>query len=70
MNQLRDLGLMPETVEEAPILSLLERISDIDPDKSLAIARTLSQASVFNDVVREQVSQMSFHSQKGIPAVL
>ncbi len=58
MNQLRDLGLMPETVEEAPILSLLERISDIDPDKSLAVARTLSQASVFNDVVREQVSQM------------
>lgn len=58
MNQLRDLGLMPETVEEAPILSLLERISDIDSDKSLAIARTLSQASVFNDVVREQVSQM------------
>ncbi len=58
MNQLRDLGLMPETVEEAPILSLLERISDIDPDKSLAIARTLSQASVFNDVVREQVSLM------------
>lgn len=59
MNQLRDLGLVPETVEEAPILSLLERISDIDPDKSLAIARTLSQASVFNDVVREQVSMMN-----------
>lgn len=58
MNQLRDLGLMPENVEEAPILSLLERISDIDEEKSLAIARTLSQASVFNDVVREQVSQM------------
>ncbi len=58
MNQLRDLGLMPENVEEAPILALLERISDIDSDKSLAIARTLSQASVFNDVVREQVSQM------------
>lgn len=58
MNQLRDLGLMPENVEEAPIVSLLERISDIDEEKSLAIARTLSQASVFNDVVREQVSQM------------
>lgn len=58
MNQLRDLGLMPETVEEAPILSLIKRISDIDEDRSLAIARTLSQASVFNDVVREQVSQM------------
>ncbi len=59
MNQLRDLGLMPETVEEAPILSLLERISDIDEEKSLAIARTLSQASVFNDIVREQVSLMN-----------
>ncbi len=58
MNQLRDLGLMPEKVEEAPILSLIERISDIDEDKAVAIARTLSQASVFNDVVREQVSQM------------
>lgn len=58
MNQLRDLGLMPETVEEAPVLALLERIADIDEEKSLAIARTLSQASVFNDVVREQVSLM------------
>ena len=58
MNQLRDLGLVPETVEEAPVLSLLKRISDIDEEKSIAIARTLSQASVFNDVVREQVSLM------------
>jgi hypothetical protein len=59
MNQLRDLGLMPETVEEAPVLALLKRISDIDEEKSVAIARTLSQASVFNDVVREQVSLMT-----------
>lgn len=59
MNQLRDLGLVPETVEEAPVLSLLQRISDIDEEKSVAIARTLSQASVFNDVVREQVSMMN-----------
>ena len=58
MNQLRDLGLVPETVEEAPVLTLLKRISDIDEEKSIAIARTLSQASVFNDVVREQVSLM------------
>lgn len=59
MNQLRDLGLMPDTTEESPILSLLERISDIDEEKSLAIARTLSQASVFNNVVREQLGQMN-----------
>jgi hypothetical protein len=59
MNQLRDLGLMPEAVEEAPVLTLLKRIADIDEEKSVAIARTLSQASVFNDVVREQVSLMT-----------
>lgn len=58
MSQIRDLGLMPEKVDEAPVVSLLERLSDIDQEKSLAIARTLTQASVFNDVVREQVSLM------------
>ena len=58
MGQLRDLGLMPETIEEAPVVALIERIADLDEDKALAIARTLSQASVFNDVVREQVSLM------------
>lgn len=58
MNQLRDLGLVPESVEEAPVLTLLKRITDIDEEKAIAIARTLSQASVFNDVVREQVSLM------------
>lgn len=58
MSQLRDLGLMPSDVEEAPIVTLLERITDIDETKVVAIARTLSQASVFNEVVREQVSGM------------
>lgn len=59
LNQLRDLGLMPAKVDEAPIVALLERISDIDPERSLAIARTLSQATVFNEMVREQISKMS-----------
>jgi hypothetical protein len=36
----------------------LNRISDLDEDKVLAIARTLNQASLFNDVVREQVQAM------------
>jgi hypothetical protein len=58
MSQIRDLGLMPEKVDEAPIVSLLERLADIDEQKSLAIARTLSQASVFNNIVREQVRLM------------
>lgn len=56
--QVRDLGLMPESVDEAPVVSLLQKLTDIDEAKVVAIARTLSQASVFNDIVREQVSQM------------
>ncbi len=59
LSQVRDLGLMPEEVDEAPIVALLEKLTDIDEQKVVAIARTLSQASVFNEIVREQVSQMS-----------
>jgi hypothetical protein len=42
----------------APINALLERISDLEPDKIQVIARTLSQASVFNEVVRDQIAGM------------
>ncbi len=55
---LRDMGLMPEKVEPAPINALLEKISDLDQDKIALIARTLGQAEVFNEVVREQTSKM------------
>ena len=58
LNSLRDLGLVPETTEEAPIIALIERISSLDEDKIVAIARTLSQASLFNEVVREQITEM------------
>jgi hypothetical protein len=51
---LRDLGLMPERAEEAPVNALLHRISDLDEDRIAVIARTLAQTSVFNDVVRRQ----------------
>ena len=59
MNGLRDLGLVPEQTEEAPIVALLNQISDLDEEKVVAIARTLNQASLFNEVVREQVSSMA-----------
>ena len=55
---LRDAGVMPTKVEPAPINSLLERISDLEPEKVQVIARTLGQASVFNEVVRDQISGM------------
>jgi hypothetical protein len=56
---LRDLGLMPAKLEEAPVNALLEQISDLEPDKIAVIAKTLGQGSLFNEVVREQTAAMS-----------
>ena len=59
MNQLHDLGLVPEAGnQEAPIIALLNQISELDEGRVTAIARTLDQGSLFNDVVREQVQAM------------
>ena len=59
MNSLHDLGLLPEQgSEEAPIIVLLKQIADLDEERVVAITRTLSQASLFNEVVREQVQAM------------
>ena len=59
MSQLRDLGLVPDKSHEAPIIDLLNRITDLDEERVVAIARTLNQASLFNEVVREQLTSMS-----------
>ena len=55
---LRDLGIVPPQAMDAPINGLLEKISDLDQDRIVIIARTLGQTSVFNEVVREQVQAM------------
>jgi uncharacterized phage infection (PIP) family protein YhgE len=55
---LRDAGLMPAKSEPAPINALLEQISGLEPEKIQVIARTLGQASVFNEIVREQLAGM------------
>jgi surface antigen len=60
VGSLRQLGLMPEKQgNPAPIVALLNQISDLQPDKVTAIARTLDQMSHFNDVVREHVSAIT-----------
>jgi len=59
VNALRDLGLMPAKPDEAPIITLINQISDLDEEKAVAIARTLSHTSVFNEVVREQIVAMN-----------
>ena len=58
VGSLRDMGLMPAKVDDAPINGLLQQISDLDTDRITVIARTLGQASVFNEVVRDQISGM------------
>jgi hypothetical protein len=56
---MHSLGLMPDESGEEPIAGLLEKISDLDPDRIAVITRTLDQMSVFNEIVREQISQVT-----------
>jgi len=58
MGKLRDLGLVQDKTEPSPIVGLLEKIADIEPEKIAIITRTLQQMSIFNEVVREQVAEM------------
>lgn len=58
MGELRALGFASEGGQPAPIVTLLNQIADLNPDKVAAIARTLDQASHFNEVVRDQVANM------------
>jgi len=59
LNGLRDLGLMPEKPDEMPVIALINQISDLDEEKTIAIARTLTNTTVFNEVVREQITAMN-----------
>jgi hypothetical protein len=58
MSGLRELGLIKGEGEQAPIIPLLNQISDLDDDRVTAIARTLNEASRFNEVVREQIEDI------------
>jgi hypothetical protein len=58
VGQLKDLGLVAKPGEPAPIVKLLNEISALDESRVTAIARTLDQASYFNDVVRAEVADM------------
>ncbi|HEY8576117.1 MAG TPA: cell surface protein [Devosia sp.] len=58
VNAIRDLGLWPEQQGEQPITGLLIQITELDETRVVLIGRTLSQASAFNEVVREQIAAM------------
>ncbi|HYN79343.1 MAG TPA: cell surface protein, partial [Lamprocystis sp. (in: g-proteobacteria)] len=65
MNGLHDLGLIPTDGDKQvqPIISLLNQISVLDEARVTAIARTLNESSLFNDVVRKQVQAMEIGSR-------
>ncbi|MEN8200012.1 MAG: cell surface protein [Thermodesulfobacteriota bacterium] len=65
MEKVRDLGLVPEGDDGKvdPMVALLNQLTDIDEERVIAITRTLSQASFFNDVVREQVQAMDISNR-------
>jgi len=56
---IRNLGLWPEQQQEQPITALLKEITELDETRVILVGRTLSQASAFNEVVREQVAAMN-----------
>ncbi len=58
VNAIRDLGIWPEQQGEQPITGLLSQITELDETRVVLIGRTLSQASAFNEVVREQIAAM------------
>ncbi|KQT49416.1 cell surface protein [Devosia sp. Leaf420] len=58
VNAIRDLGIWPANQGEQPITGLLQQITELDETRVILIGRTLSQASAFNEVVREQVAAM------------
>ncbi|MEO0398209.1 MAG: cell surface protein [Pseudomonadota bacterium] len=59
MGELKALGFTSADTAPAPVIALLNQISDLDETRVAAIARTLDQSSHFNEVVREQVAGMS-----------
>lgn len=60
LGRLAELGLARDAAAEAaPIAGLLQQISDLDETRIAIITRTLGQMSVFNEIVREEIAQMS-----------
>ncbi len=58
LQKLQQLGILPAKREENPVVALVQEIQSADNDRALIIARTLHQASFFNEIVRNEVSRI------------
>lgn len=56
---LRNLGVEVNANEPSPVVALIQKVSSINEESALAIARTLQQATLFNQVVRDNVNGMT-----------
>lgn len=63
IDSLKVLGIGSSDVDVTPIANLLKRISDVDPDNVLILARTVAQQQNFDDVVANQISQINFSNR-------
>ncbi len=59
VNALAKLGLNLKAEADAPVIAVISQIAELAPDDAAAIARTLQQASAFNDMVRNEIGQMN-----------
>ena len=58
LTTVRDMGLRTESSGQDPTPVAVEQIAELDKDKVTIIARTLAEASTFNEIVRNEISAM------------
>lgn len=63
IDSLKVIGIKSPDTEAAPVVNLLKRIADVDADRVLIIARTLSHQESFDNVVASQISQIDFSNR-------
>lgn len=61
--QVRDLGLEVTPTKDSPIAGLLEKIYDLDRDSVTIIAKTVAETETFNEIVRNEISEMRIGSR-------
>lgn len=59
VSALNKIGLTLKAEPDAPVVAVISQIAELGQDDATAIARTLQQASAFNDMVRSEIGQMT-----------
>ncbi|SQI43532.1 Uncharacterised protein [Leminorella richardii] len=65
VQKLKRLGIVVAGEPDAPVMALLDAVSNLDNNRVVAIARTLQQQSAFNAIVRENITGMDVANRQG-----